>query len=146
MVHTTRSHSPPWREGSGGGSLTIMSTSKNLKRLRVYRVLAGINNSEHFLFCEKADENAIQFLREQMATHIIKIVFRKEDGTRCERRGTLHPKYTANYYAEHPGEREQRYVKPDTLRYWDLNRNYWRSCVAERIIGYYAEFEVVEED
>ena len=118
-----------------------MTKKKTLKRLRVFRVLAGINNSEHFLFCEKADENAVQFLRQQMATHIVKFVFRKEDGTRCERRGTLHPKYTAAYYDKHPGEREQRYVRPDVLTYWDLNRNGWRSCLAERIIGYYAEFE-----
>ena len=123
-----------------------MAKVKKLRRLRVYRVLTGINASEPFHIIEQADEIAVAFLREQMATNIIKIVFRKDNGTRCERRGTLHPKYTAAYYAQHPGEREQRYVKPDTLCYWDLNRGHWRSCVAERIIGYYTDFEPVDDD
>ena len=109
----------------------------------MYRVLAGIRNA-HFEVFSDTSENTVHFLRAMMQDNIVEFTFSKENGQRVTRRGTLHPAYTSPYFALHPSAREERYIRPNVLNYWDITQSGWRSCLAERIIGYYSDMEHID--
>ena len=105
--------------------------------------MAGISQAPFELIGE-ANENTVQYLRQLMQNNIVTFRFRREDNTIVERRGTLHHAYTGAYFEDHPSEAEGRYIDPFVLKYWDITRQGWRSCRAERLIGYNAELEEIE--
>ena len=109
----------------------------NNKAVRVYRVQSRIEtDSENFQLFVAADERAIQFLRQMMQERPVIFVYRKEDGEIARRTGTLQMDYIKERYTFKKGE-ELTYKDPRKLRYWDIGRDYWRTAVAERLIGYF---------
>ena len=110
---------------------------KKVNKLCVYRVQARIEDGEARLqLFVAADERAVQFLRQEMAERPVTFVFRKENGEIVRRTGTLQMDYIGEHYTFRTAT-GSAYDNPRILNYWDIGRGGWRSCLCERLIGYF---------
>lgn len=75
------------------------------------------------------------WLRDQLHRHIVRITFRKNDGTIREMNCTLKGETVQPLIEQRYGDREMKPRRGTNLVVWDLDNNDWRSFVTKRIIS-----------
>ena len=104
---------------------------QQFNRSEIHTLAHQIRRQNQFLTWGQCQAQAWQIVRLRAALHLgaTRFVFQKQDGEVREAYGTLNPTL---FQYEHKGS--DRAESPTAIKYFDLDKNAWRSFRAERIL------------
>jgi hypothetical protein len=87
------------------------------------------------------DTDTIVGLKNALHSGIVKFSYKKVDGSTRIARGTLNKSVCEELksYYDNRGDKEERQVPDNILRYWDVEKNGWRSTKFENILDIFNE-------
>ncbi|MFN8304039.1 MAG: SH3 beta-barrel fold-containing protein [Saprospiraceae bacterium] len=105
--------------------------NQHTNRSQILALAWAIRRQNQFLTWGQCQAQAWQVarLRHRLRAGAARFTFQKQDGEVREAYGTLNP---ALFQYEHKGT--DRAESPTAIRYFDLDKNAWRSFRAERIL------------